>query len=641
MTTDVTADVSTSDGAATGRTAREDWDERFGRPSGDATRHGARERIAAPTGLRALPGVGTVTLHWEPVDGAVGYQVLRAREATTGDVLSPLDYGGGDVLAIPHGPWTDTTGEPGVHYRYAVVALSDVVVRGGVSDEVRAASLEPRPGERPRIEVGVDARGVLRDLPRPWRPMIGSEHLSLLLSGDEVGGHRIADDLAGALRAAHDELGVQTVRAHAILGDDLGVYREVDGRPVHDFTKVDQVLDAIRGLGLYPVVELSFMPRDLAADPTRTVFEYGAIVSPPKDWDRWAALITDLARHLAARYGLEELREEWAFEVWNEPNLEVFWAGTPEAYWRLYDVTAAALRSVDSGLRVGGPATAADGWVGEFLEHTAADGTAVDFVSTHTYGQVPLDLRPVLARHGHAGTPLWWTEWGATRSWHGPVNDGVPSAVLIARGMKSAAGRIDAVSYWVASDVFEELGRPERLLHEGFGLRTIGGLRKPRWWALHLLERLGTAELACRVTGDGAGGMVECWASRDEEPDGDPGEVTVALWNGTLDQTKVNGATHLDRDVVVHVDRLPDGAYEVFERRIDAAHSNVCALWGSIADGADWPDEDQWHTLRQADRLDDGALPRHLVAEHGRITVELTLPSPSMVLLEIVPLPRG
>ena len=53
-------------------------------------------------------------------------------------------------------------------------------------------------------------------------------------------------------------------------------------------------------------------------------------------------------------------------------------------------------------------------------------------------------------------------------------------------------GRIEALSYWVVSDHFEELGRPPALLHGGFGLRTVGELRKPRWWALALLERLGT-----------------------------------------------------------------------------------------------------------------------------------------------------
>ena len=68
------------------------------------------------------------------------------------------------------------------------------------------------------------------------------------------------------------------------------------------------------------------MPRDLASDPTKTVFDYGAIVSPPRDWDRWEALVRELAAHLVDRYGRDEVRR-WAFEVWNEANLEVFWSG--------------------------------------------------------------------------------------------------------------------------------------------------------------------------------------------------------------------------------------------------------------------------------------------------------------------------
>ena len=166
------------------------------------------------------------------------------------------------------------------------------------------------------------------------------------------------------------------MRAHAILGDDLGVYREVDGEPVHDFAGVDRVYDHLRSIGMYPVVELSFMPHDLASDPSKTVFEYAAIVSPPKDWDRWHDLIRDLVAHLADRYGLEELVEHWSFEVWNEANLEVFWSGTPEEYLRLYDVTAAAVRAVDARLRVGGPSSAASGWVEELLAHAERVGFA-------------------------------------------------------------------------------------------------------------------------------------------------------------------------------------------------------------------------------------------------------------------------
>ena len=233
--------------------------------------------------------------------------------------------------------------------------------------------------------------------------MIGSEHLSHMLSTDTTGGRVIGEELTSALKAAHDELGVSHVRAHAILGDDLGVYREVDGEPVHDFTGVDRVYDHLRSIGMYPVVELSFMPHDLASDPSKTVFEYGAIVSPPKDWQRWHDLIRDLVAHLADRYGLEDLVEHWSFEVWNEANLEVFWSGTPEEYLQLYDVTAAAVRSVDQRLRVGGPSSAASGWVEELLAHAERSGSPVDFVTTHTYGSPPLDFVPMLERYGREG----------------------------------------------------------------------------------------------------------------------------------------------------------------------------------------------------------------------------------------------
>ena len=153
--------------------------------------------------------------------------------------------------------------------------------------------------------------------------MIGSEHLSHMLSADRTGGRVIGAELTEALHIVHDELGVAAVRAHGILDDDLGTYREVDGRPVLDFAGIDRVYDRLLAIGLRPVVELAYMPRDLARDPDHTVFYYKGVSSPPKDWDRWADLVRDLVQHLVDRYGLEEVRDHWAFEVWNEPNLGV------------------------------------------------------------------------------------------------------------------------------------------------------------------------------------------------------------------------------------------------------------------------------------------------------------------------------
>ncbi len=576
-----------------------------------------------------MAGGSQVTLTWSPVKGAIGYQVHVADSAD--GPWAPLDHHGRDVTSVPHPPYVDTTGTPGVERWYAVSSLSDVHVDGPPSAMVSATPLAEATGP---VTVAVEAATVVGELDRPWRPMIGSEHLSHALSADTTGGRVVGEELSAALSAAHLELGVTHVRAHGILCDDLAVYREVDGEPVHDFTGIDRVYDHIRSIGLYPVVEISFMPHDLASDPSKTVFGYDAIISPPKDWERWYDLVRDLTAHLVERYG-DEVVEHWSFEVWNEANLEVFWSGQPEDYLKLYDVTAAAVREIDSRLVVGGPSSAAAGWVEELLAHAEKSGAPVDFVSTHTYGAPPLDFRPMLARHGRAGTPIWWTEWGVTPTHFNEISDAVFSGAFLLRGMKSAMGRIESLAYWVVSDHFEELGRPPELLHGGFGLRTVGELRKPRWWALAMMERLGTHRLAVSSSGDGGDSLVETVAAST-----DAGEVSVLLWNLTLDQTKAAGSPALGRDVEVEVRGLAAGSsYTLRHDRVDEDHSNVASVWASLREpGQAWPDDAQWETLREADRLARLEPDRVVTADpSGVVKVDVVLPMPSISQLTLVP----
>jgi beta-xylosidase len=120
----------------------------------------------------------------------------------------------------------------------------------------------------------------------------------------------------------------------------------------------------------------------------------------------------------------------WDFEVWNEANLEVFWSGTKTEWLQLYDVSAAAVKSVDPRLAVGGPSSAAAGWVDDLLDHTKRYGTPIDFVSTHTYGSPPLDVRASLERHGYGDLRILWTEWGVTPTHFNPINDSVFSGVV-------------------------------------------------------------------------------------------------------------------------------------------------------------------------------------------------------------------
>lgn len=597
--------------------AKADWDERIALRS-DETRAVSLPDLDPPASVTAVGGVGQVTVDWSPVPGAVGYVILRGLDDSS---LEPVDHHSRDILSVPAPPYVDTTGTPGTTYRYAVASVPEVTVHGRPSPSVEATALVAG-NNLPGVRVTVDAVAEGTELPRPWVPMVGSERLSQLLCKDLTGGREIGTELEQALRRMHDEIGVRTVRAHAIFHDDTRVYTEVDGVPAYDFAVVDAIYDKVLGLGLRPVVELGFMPRDLAADPSKTVFEYGAIISPPKSYERWHDLVRALVGHLVERYGLDEVLT-WDFEVWNEANLEVFWSGTKTEWLHLYDVTAAAVKSVDSRLAVGGPSSAAAGWVDDLLAHAAVNGTPVDFVTTHTYGSPPLDVRASLERHGFGEARILWTEWGVTPTHFNPISDSVFAGVFLLRGMRSAAGRVDALAYWVASDHFEELGRPPRLLHGGFGLQTVGGLAKPRFHALSLLSRLGPVELLVTFEGDGGGSLVEAWASRDRD------RIAVLVWNLTLDQSKADGATDLSREITLNFPGL-DPSWQATATWLSEDSGNLVAEAEALKID-DWPTDDQWQLLADRNTL------RTKPLERSTEELALTLQMPSAVLIELRP----
>jgi xylan 1,4-beta-xylosidase len=602
------------------RQARADWERRVYQRLTDTAGASPDSALPAPTGLRAADGVGHVRLSWDPVPGAAGYLVERTGPGGPTEILQ---HGGSDVPAVPGSPFADTGMADGVELRYRVAAVAGADHPAWAwSAPVTGRSL---PGPAGEVSVVVDAGAVTGRLDRVWR-MVGSERLTQLRFGDDGYGNQIGAEFAGALRLARTELGVTHVRAHAILHDDNQVVTlGGDGQPEYDFSRVEALYDQLLELGLRPVVELSFMPAALARDPRRTVFAYRGIISPPRDWQQWYDLVRALAQRLVERYGADEVAD-WPFEVWNEPNLAVFWSGTQGEYLRLYDEAARAVKDVLPRLRVGGPATAAAEWVEVLAEHAARTGVPLDFVTTHTYGNLPVDVRPALERHGLAGIPVWWTEWGVGSTHFGPIHDGVIGAPFVLSGFAAVQGRLDALAYWVISDHFEELGRPETLFHNGFGLLTVGNLRKPRYWAARLAAEQGDELLGCAVDGDGAGVLVQAWATRHAD-----GTVDVLIWNGTVNGALAGGDPRLDRRVRLTVHGLPAAAYGGVLARVDARHSNILAGYPECVA---WPDEPGWARLREADRLAEQPLPR-VLPDAGVARFEVDLPMPGVARIRL------
>ena len=226
------------------------------------------------------------------------------------------------------------------------------------------------------------------------------------------------------------------VRFHAIFDDEMGVYDEdAQGSPVYNFSYVDQVYDGLLANGVKPFVELSFMPRKLAANLTPHPFWYKPLPSPPNDPREMGGADHCLHQSSVERYGKAEV-ESWYFEVWNEPNID-FWNGVPkeQTYYDLYDSTAKAIKAIDRKSTSRRPATAQAAWVDRFIAHCLQNHVPFDFVSSHIYGNeksedifgkhVDISQRDMVARaaqkvydqvkaSGAPDTPIIWTEYNAT-----------------------------------------------------------------------------------------------------------------------------------------------------------------------------------------------------------------------------------
>ena len=239
--------------------------------------------------------------------------------------------------------------------------------------------------------------------------------------------------------------------------------------------------------------------------------------TPPKDHGEWGEVIESLVRHVTERYGKAEI-EKWCFEVWNEPDLDSFFRSDDRMndYFKIYESAARAVKRVDPQYKVGGPATAGLRWIPEFIEFCKGNCVPLDFISGHYYclkGDFDADGKVRLVMNDHSylsgminkvgkqcraeGYPLLMTEWSTSYSSRDPVHDSYFSAPFILQIIKECEGNAEMLSYWVYTDIFEEVGIGQTPFHGGFGLINIQSLKKPAFYAYKMLNQLGDDQLLC------------------------------------------------------------------------------------------------------------------------------------------------
>jgi xylan 1,4-beta-xylosidase len=467
----------------------------------------------------------------------------------------------------------------------------------------------------------IDASAPAHPFPHFWEKMFGSGRAILTLR----------ENYRHDLHDVKQITGFEYVRFHAIFHDEVGVYDEdAQGTPAYNFSYVDQIYDGLLANGVRPFVELSFMPKKLAARDILHAFWYKQNVSPPKDYAKWDDLITRFTEHLVQRYGIEEVAT-WYFEVWNEPNID-FWAGDPKqpTYWELYDHTARAIKAVNSHLRVGGPASAQAAWADAFIKHCVEGGVPVDFVSSHVYGndksedvlgtsediprnkmvcravkkvhdQIQASARPQL--------PLIWSEFNASYMNEPAVTDTVYMGPWLADTIRQCDGLVDVMSYWTFSDVFEEQGVVKQPFYGGFGLLAEDGIPKPAFAAFALLHNLGDERLA--IDSDSA------LVTRKKD-----GSLVVAVWNYAPPEQAGASKTGTLRFKGARVRKASIS-------RVDREHGDIHSLYEKMG-APRYPTQAQITTLRNAAQL-AAAEVRDL--QNGELTLDL--PSYGLAVIEV------
>jgi len=470
--------------------------------------------------------------------------------------------------------------------------------------------------------VSIDARTAAKPFPHFWEQMFGSGRAILSLR----------ESYREDLRQVKQITDFRYVRFHAILHDEVGVYGEdQQAKPIYNFDYVDQIYDGLLANGVKPFVEISFMPKLLAARLDYHPFWYKPIVSPPADYAKWNALVHAFAQHLVDRYGIDELAS-WYFEVWNEPNID-FWTGRPaeQTYFELYDNTARSLKAVNQRIRVGGPATAQAAWVDDIIAHTTKEHVPLDFVSTHAYGNdtamdilghaadvpphqmltVAVDkVHKQIAASARPDIPLIWSEFNASYMSEREILDSVYMGPWLAKTISECDGKVTLMSYWTFSDVFEEQGVIRSPFFGGFGLIAIDHLPKPSFNVFRLLHTLGDERIP-----DSANDVL---ITKKKD-----GTLVIAAWN-----LADPGATVAAKSITFALQGVKGNA-AVSISRVDHEHGDVLAAFDKMG-APDYPSQEQLRQLRDVER----PAPPQIEHLHGG-SFTLVVPAQGLAVVEV------
>ncbi|QJU56465.1 beta-xylosidase [Sphingomonas sp. AP4-R1] len=545
------------------------------------------------------------------------------------------------------------------------------------------ASLAQAPASGPSIPVTmtVDAGKPLGPLKPIWR-FFGADEPNYATMKD---GRKLLDHL-GKLRPEQVYF-----RAHNLLNTGDGtaafkwgstdIYKEdAAGKPIYDWTIADHIIDTYRARGIHPYLQLGFMPEALSSAPKSTPYQHnwrpgfsyklieGGWNAPPKDYGRWAELIYQWTRHNIERYGRDEVAR-WYFEVWNEPNGESYWKGTPEEFQKMHDYAVDAVRRALPEAKVGGPDAAGTGgaFMDAFMAHLARGtnyatgkiGTPTDFLAFHAKGQpsfVDGHVRMGIATHlrgvnngfakiaavpemAHKAIVIGESDPEGCAACPGPQNAYRNGTMYSSYTVASFARiwdladtnkvNLDGALTW--SFTFED-----QPWFAGYRQLATNGIDLPVMNVFRLFAMMGETRIGATSSGevplaaimaDGVRAAPDVGVVATKAADG---TVAILVWNYHDDD--VAGP-----DAAIHLDLAGLGAggtRTITEWRVDKTHADAFSAWAAMGSPQS-PDEKQYAVLEKASEMAPTVRPTSLAVRSGKAGLDVTVPRQGVMLLTV------
>jgi xylan 1,4-beta-xylosidase len=493
--------------------------------------------------------------------------------------------------------------------------------------------------------VTADATASWGALPHFWT-CFGTGHYGMFFTHPEIKDH---------LKDAATNLGMDKIRSHGFLHDDMEIYHETGGKVVYNWAKADSVIFFLKSIGIRPIMEFGCMPADLASSQ-KTTLAWKENISPPKDYDKWRNLIYEFVKHYKDTLGAAEI-EKWRFEVWNEPEpeLNAFFAGTWDEYLKIYDKAVDGAKSAHPGIKIGGPSPSGP-WVfsriTNLLTHCKEGKIPIDCVLYHTWNIAD-------ARDGHfqaldiinkfdPNLESIDTEWGPTYNFHmaNQPQETTQGAVCAADVLCSISRRCHlenkkfpfAFSWWVITDVFEEAGwngyRNTPINTGNMGLISREGLHKPAYNVFKMLNMMGNTQISISATPNGT---VNGMASINTDS-----SVQVMLYNSVKDYGPAEGPEQPPAgsdDVTFTIKGVPLSKVNYRRMLVDGEHGNAYGEWLKIGKpGLDQMDSTKWKTLRTASVLDTVDSANGMQIDNKTFSKSFSLRKEGVTLITLSPL---